>query len=198
VLLDAALPPESVAVELTRLILSYFPNAKIVILGSPDTLSNVLNCIEAGASGYVSKRESLQGLAQALQQCVVGEMPISNDLTVMAFSRLAELSRRSGKIEMLESRLTLREITVVKLIADGQTNKQIADSLSLSVHTVKNHVHNILEKLAIQTRADAAKYIAGRHWFAVRKTSSSDSTSSGRRGRAPPAAELPIRRRPAD
>ena len=198
VLLEAALPPEPVAVELTRLILSYFPNTKIVILGSPDTLSNVLNCIEAGASGYVSKGESLQGLAQALQQSVLGEMPISTDLTVVAFSRLAELSRRSGKIEMLESTLTLREIKVVKLIAEGQTNKQIAECLSLSVHTVKNHVHNILEKLAIRTRAEAAKYIAGRQWFAIRKTPSAASPSSGRRGQTAPAAQLPIRRRPAD
>ena len=82
------------------------------------------------------------------------------------FARLAELSReraRSERVEALE--LTPREMEILQLIAEGLSNRSIAERLSLSVYTVKNHVHHILEKLHVQDRREAVEHAYARHWL---------------------------------
>ena len=82
------------------------------------------------------------------------------------FARLAELSRerkRSERVEALE--LTPREMEILQLIAEGMSNRSIAEQLSLSVFTVKNHVHHILEKLHVQDRREAVEHAYARHWL---------------------------------
>ena len=91
------------------------------------------------------------------------------------FSRLADLARARRREERLEAlNLTPRELEILRLIADGLSNKEIAARLYLSFHTVKNHVHNILEKLKVQHRSQAVEYAARRRWLEVRERGSGE------------------------
>jgi DNA-binding NarL/FixJ family response regulator len=129
--------------------------AKVVALGVPDEDERVIAWAEAGVASYLRREASLGELAQALDSLARGEAVCSPRIAAALLRRVATLAggrpsnRAAGK-------LTTREREIVALIDEGLSNKEIARRLVIEVATVKNHVHNILEKLAVGTRGEAA------------------------------------------
>jgi DNA-binding NarL/FixJ family response regulator len=158
ILIDIALPHNG-AFELARQISLELPQVKVVILGVTVAEADILACVEAGASGYVGKDASLDDLIAAIRAVSRGETICSPQVAHSVFSRVAELASERHRRQRLDfANLTAREVEILQLIADGLSNKQIAQQLFLSLHTVKNHVHNILEKLKVRRRSEAARY----------------------------------------
>lgn len=142
------------------------PDAKLVALGLEESERAILPFIEAGASAYVLKEASVSELAQVLDRVLRGEAVCSPQIASKMFSRLADLSRARRREERLEAlALTPRELEILQLVADGYSNKEIAGRLYLSFHTVKNHVHNILEKLKVQDRGQAVDHAVRMRWL---------------------------------
>jgi two-component system, NarL family, nitrate/nitrite response regulator NarL len=134
-----------------RMLSHTFPEVAIVALGVPDTERDVLPWAEAGISGYVPWEHSLRELQETIINVSRGELHCSPRVAAALMRRLAALaSERQGA--PVEGRLTSREREVIALIAQGLSNKEIAQRLFIEVPTVKNHVHNILEKLHVRRR----------------------------------------------
>lgn len=132
-----------------------FPSVKALILTSNTSEDFVLQCIEAGASGHVPKTYTLHQLVDMIISIAEGTIQCSPTLAYLSFSRLADLARlRQGEL-LAATSLTAREVEILRLIASGLGNKEIASLLCVSLHTVKNHVHNILEKLRAESRNQA-------------------------------------------
>ncbi len=158
--------PVEAATRFVRAARAEAPEIKIVLLGDCQAEHAVLKCIEAGAGACVSKQISLKELCRVIERVLRGEAVYSPRIAYSMFERLAELSRqreRSERVEALE--LTPREMEILQLLAEGLSNRGIAQRLALSVFTVKNHVHHILEKLQVQDRREAVEHAQARHWL---------------------------------
>lgn len=129
------------------------PETGVVALGVADSEQEVMRCAEAGAAGYVLREGSLEELAATIEAASRGELRCSPRLAAALFRRVAALSAERS---MPTTRLTQRERQVLRLVDEGFINKEIASHLCIEVATVKNHVHNILDKLQARTRGEAA------------------------------------------
>lgn len=146
------------------------PELKIVLLGSEDRDDGVLGCLEAGARGYVVRDQPLADLRRALDVVARGQIACTPRIAASLFSRLASLGRERRRREKLDFlTLTPRELEILHLIADGLSNQEIASRLCLSVHTVKNHVHKILETIGVHSRWAAVRYAVDRGWLKERR-----------------------------
>jgi DNA-binding NarL/FixJ family response regulator len=152
VLLDMATPESHAAV---RDIESLTPASRVVALGVADVEADVLACAEAGVAGYVRREGSLEDLVVAVEGVARGEMLCSPELAGSLWRRVAVLSANQ-QVASNVADLTRREREVVRLIDHDLSNKEIARQLGIGVATVKNHVHNLLDKLHVNTRAQAA------------------------------------------
>jgi two-component system, NarL family, nitrate/nitrite response regulator NarL len=150
VLLDMAMP-DSLAT--LRELLGLSPPCKVVALAVHDAEGDLLACAEAGASGYVTRDDSLESMIEALESVARGELLTTPRIAALLFERVSALT--SAAAPRGEWRLTRRELEIVRLIDDGLSNKAIAQRLHIELPTVKNHVHNILEKLHVHRRSDA-------------------------------------------
>jgi two-component system nitrate/nitrite response regulator NarL len=131
---------------------------RVVAFGLADDVSAVVDCVAAGASGYVSANASLEELIVALDRTAAGELLCSARIAAELFRRIAENGSAAGLIR--EQRLpTPREREVLTLLAQCLSNKQIAETLGIAESTVKNHVHNLLEKLHVSSRNAAARVL---------------------------------------
>jgi two-component system nitrate/nitrite response regulator NarL len=131
------------------------PHVKVVVLGLPEAEADVLAYAEGGASGYVPRDGTLADLEAVIKSAGRGEALCSPRIAGSLLRHVADLAAdRAGKSD--ETRLTSREIEVVDLIDQGLSNKEIAERLCIAVSTVKNHVHNILDKLQVHRRTEAA------------------------------------------
>ncbi len=147
------------ASQLTTNISSNLPRLKVLIIDLAEAESLVLKYIEAGASGYVSKDASIGELVETINLVCRGEARCSQRIAYSTFARAAELVHERRIREMFRTEdLTLREVEILQSLAEKLTNREIAERLYVSVHTVKNHVHNILDKLRVTTRSDAVCY----------------------------------------
>ena len=161
-LVSVGLPDQS-ALELIRNILDTSPYTKVLALGLSENADDVLQYIEAGASGYILKDSSLNDLVKTLQLTRRGEAQVSAKIAGAMMERLSSLARLFSTVEngMTDGvRLTPREQQVLQCIEKGCTNQEIAAQLLVEIGTVKNHVHNILEKLNVSNRDEAASYLA--------------------------------------
>lgn len=130
---------------------------KVVVLGVPESASEMLSCIEAGASACLTRDDSLERLVDTILMVYRGEVFCAPDIVPMLFERIASLARRARSIEQCDlTKLTQRELQVLQLVADGMSNKEIASCLKLELQSVKNHVHRILEKLSVRNRREAS------------------------------------------
>ena len=169
VVLDVGRPEDQVF-DSIKDFTSRFEDVKLVVLGLQEVDSEILRFIEAGASAYVLKEASINEMSVVIDQVLRGEAVCSPKIASTMFSRLADLARTRRREERLEAlNLTPRELEILRLVADGLSNKEIAARLYLSFHTVKNHVHNILEKLNVQHRSQAVEYAARKRWLKVRE-----------------------------
>ena len=133
------------------------PGVRILALAVPETDRHVLACAEAGITGYVPREGSLDDLVATLRRVARGEAAYSPRIVAVVVQRLAAMT--TPQPATASDRLTARETEIVDLIDGGLTNREIAARLCIELATVKNHVHNILEKLQIGSRAEAAALI---------------------------------------
>jgi DNA-binding NarL/FixJ family response regulator len=132
------------------------PPARIVAFAVAPDESDVVACAEAGIAGYVPRDGTVDDLVRAVEHATRGEALCSPRVAGNAFRRLARLSKTAGPPA---TGLSPRELEIVGLIDEGLSNKQIARRLVITVATVKNHVHNILEKLNVRRRTEAAEVL---------------------------------------
>lgn len=153
VLLDASVD-RSRALRWTQRCRELLPAVKPVPLGLPSE-DDALAFIEAGASGYVLRRHSLADLVRTIVAVHADRPPCSGSLAASICARISELATRRQARVGNGSKLTPREGQVIELVATGLRNKEIAQRLEITLPTVKNHVHNILEKLQAKSRREA-------------------------------------------
>lgn len=158
IILDLYLPGRE-GVEEAQRIRAVFPDAKIVIIGLDNAQSDVLACIEAGGAGCLPQEASVEDLLNNIQAVAAGEALCSPKVAGLLFSRIREAGRERDLRQVSGlPEITRREHEIVRLIAEGLSNKEIAVRLQIEVQTVKNHVHNILDKLHLDDRRAAARY----------------------------------------
>lgn len=157
VVMDLNMPGMS-GVEATRHITSISPLTRVLVLTISDQDGDVMDAIMAGACGYLLKDASIQELMRGIEAAAVGESLISPHIAVKVLQRLRAASSQPDIEATIRAELSDREIEVLKLIANGKDNAQIAAELHISPKTVKNHISNILMKLQIDNRIQAAVY----------------------------------------
>ncbi len=143
VLMDVRMPGVS-GIEATRVISQLVPIAQIVMLTSSDEEDDLYDAIRGGASGYLLKETSIQQVARAIQAIAGGGSLITPSVAAKLLNEFQKVSNRGA--EMLQYRVP-RELEVLKLVAQGLSNRQIAQELSISENTANNHMRNIIEKL---------------------------------------------------
>lgn len=131
------------------------PHVKVIIFGLEEQQDEILKFIEAGAIGYISKEKSIADLLSLIKAVYHGRTSCSSGVIASAFARISELSceqfqrRATRQVE-----LTTREKEVLILVSNNLSNKEIAGQLGITLNTVKNHVHNILEKFGVNYRRE--------------------------------------------
>jgi two-component system, NarL family, nitrate/nitrite response regulator NarL len=155
--------PDQGALSLTRSITEEAPNTKVLALGLTEEKTRVLRYVEAGAAGYILKDNSLEDLISIVRNAQEGKVFVSPQIAAAMMERLSDLAQIFTGVDVgktTEAGLTPRELEVLELIGKGLTNQQIAEKLVIELGTVKNHVHNILEKLNVSSREEASTYLA--------------------------------------
>lgn len=160
VLLDVRMPGTS-GIEACTAIKVKAPRIKIVILTAYDDEADLFAAIKAGASGYLLKDLPAEQIAASVRMAHSGQSMIPPRMASQLIAEFSRLSNEPTKDEAPGPRLTDREIGVLALVARGKANKEIATQLSISENTVKNHVRNILGKLQVHSRVEAALYAVG-------------------------------------
>lgn len=154
VLVDLATDESNAIVrDITRLA----PTLPIVALGISDREQDVISCIEAGVAGFISREGTADDLANAIESAARGDLPCTPQLAGSLLRRVAFLASHQPTVPT-ETRLTGREWQIVRLIEQNFSNKEIAARLGIEVATVKNHVHNLLEKLQMRKRAEVVRW----------------------------------------
>jgi DNA-binding NarL/FixJ family response regulator len=145
-------------VDATRHITSIAPLTRVVMLTISEDDSDVMDAILAGACGYLLKDSSIQDLMAGIRAASRGESLISPNIAAKVLQRVRATSTQPEIANTIRAELSDREIEVLKLIANGKDNAVIAGELHISPKTVKNHISNILMKLQIDNRIQAAVY----------------------------------------
>jgi DNA-binding NarL/FixJ family response regulator len=148
---------ESSVVESIR---KKMPEAKVIGMGFVPSQSDIVEFVEAGASGFILKDATVKEFLATIRSVAQGVDVLPPSLTGSLFSHVIEhaLKKKKGNVTNAV-RMTKREREIIVQIADGLSNKDIARRLNIATHTVKSHVHNIMEKLALHSRLQIAKFI---------------------------------------
>jgi two-component system, NarL family, nitrate/nitrite response regulator NarL len=154
VMMDFTLP-DGTGADATNLILAKYPECKIVFLTMSEEDEDLFAAIRSGAKGYLLKNMQPSKLIAALRSVQSGESALSRTMTLRL---MTELSRTKKPVDSGEPTLTIRELDVLRAVATGMSNQEIAKYLYISENTVKYHVHSILDKLKISDRRAAADY----------------------------------------
>lgn len=172
VLLDFGLVDHD-SLALTGTVRREVPTAKVIVMGLLPAQEDVADYVRAGASGFLMKDASFEEFFATIRTVAAGGEVLPTALTTSLFSQIVRNVVVENKTMALKAvRLTSRENEVIALLAEGLANKEIATRLNIAVYTVKSHVHNILEKLALRSRLEVAAF----------------SHASGSRERATPEA----------
>ncbi len=155
VLLDVRMPGRS-GVEVCKTIKSISPSTGIIMLTASDEESDLYESIRSGASGYLLKDGSTYDqVAEAVRLVAAGQSLISPSMATKLLDEFVQMSRSPAPAT---AQLTARELQVLRLVAKGLSNREIAEELFISENTVKNHIRNMLEKLQMKSRMEAAMY----------------------------------------
>ncbi len=159
VLLDLGLRSQN-SLRIAESIKREYPKAEIVVMDLIPVQAEVVEFVKAGVAGFILKDATIDDFLHTIRSVAEGKKVLPPPLAESLFSHIVKFAVQSGNAESLMRavRLTRREHEIVDLIARGMSNKEIASQLNLAVHTVKSHVHNTLEKLALHTRLELASY----------------------------------------
>lgn len=155
--------PENGSIKLTRILVRKAPSIRILVLGISESREQVLQYIEAGASGYVIRESSVDDLLSVIRAAHAGKALVSPEVASILIHRVKTLSRtfmEAGISPPDITNLTARELEVLQLVTNNLSNQQISERLVIGLGTVKNHVHNILDKLGVANREEAANLYA--------------------------------------
>ena len=170
VLMDVRMP-EMDGLEATRKIKEEYPQTSVLMVTSYENPDHLLDAIRAGAAGYLLKDAPKQQLTSAVRRVLEGESPLDQELATQLLRRLDDETQNKKKepAELAPRRplqkhpqplypesLTAREVEILRLVAQGQTNRQIAQNLSIARNTARNHVQHIIAKLGVSDRTQAA------------------------------------------
>ena len=156
VLLDVRMPGRS-GIETCAELKVAVPSARIVMLTASDVEADLYDAVRSGASGYLLKDSSIDEVAHAVRLVADGQSLISPSMAVKLLDEFKQLTRQE-RSAIVPPRLTERELEVLRLVARGRNNRDIAGELFISENTVKNHVRNMLEKLHLHSRMEAVMY----------------------------------------
>ena len=158
VLLDVGLGDQD-SLRVATAIRSEVPEAMIIVMDLIPDNEEVVEFVNAGVCGFVLKDATFDEFVATVRSVAAGEKVLPPRMTESLFARIAKEAKGRGKEEVLEDvRMTRREREVIDLIGEGLSNKEIAQRLNIATHTVKSHVRNVMEKLALHTRLQIAAY----------------------------------------
>jgi DNA-binding NarL/FixJ family response regulator len=158
VLMDVRMPGRG-GIDATEKIKEAMPHVKILMLTVSDEEADLFDALKAGASGYLLKDTSIEEVADAVRKVSRDESLISPSMANKLVSEFTSMVKRADEKQSVpQPRLTDREMEVLKLVAKGRNNRDIAKELFISENTVKNHIRNILEKLHLHSRMEAVVY----------------------------------------
>ncbi len=158
VLLDMGLRSQN-SLRVVEILKKEFNEAKIIVLDLAPVQADILQYVEAGANGFILKDASLNDLLQTIRTVSQGATVLPPPLIDSLFSQIIEHAVGTGKVKLRNAlRMTKREREVIKFLSEGLSNKEIAQKMHVSTFTVKSHIHNIMEKLALHTRLEVANY----------------------------------------
>ncbi len=156
VLMDVRMPVQN-GIEATRTIREAFPSTRIIMLTVSDDEDDLFDAVKAGANGYLLKEVSIEEVADAVRAVVQGQSLITPSMAAKLISEFGTLARRADEVEAPPNpSLSPRELEVLKRVARGMSNEDIADELGMTPPAVRNHVANILVKLQLRSRIEAA------------------------------------------
>jgi DNA-binding NarL/FixJ family response regulator len=165
ILMDVRMPKRS-GIEACVAIKEVAPIVKIIMLTVSDEEADLYEAVKNGASGYLLKNSSIDEVAQAIRVVADGQSLISPSMAIKLLDEFKQMSR-PDRDQVSTPQVTARELEVLKLVAQGQSNREIGKRLFISENTVKNHVRNILEKLQLHSRMDAVMYAVREKLFDV-------------------------------
>lgn len=157
VILDYGLE-EANSLETVRSVKETIPEARVIVMDLLPCEEDLTEVIRAGVDGFVTKDASLEELESAIRSVAQGENVLPPEVTTSLFTEIADAAASRGADAAREVQMTPREQEVIDCIARGLSNQKIADELTISVHTVKSHVRNIMEKLALHSRLQIAAW----------------------------------------
>ena len=158
VLLDLGLRSQN-SLHIVEMVRKEFPEAKIIVMDLAPVQADIFQYVKAGASGFILKDASLDDFLITIRLVAEGGKVLPPLLADSLFAQIVEYAVREGKGKLKEAiKMTKREREVIKLIGTGMSNKEIGQKIHISTYTVKSHIHNIMEKLALHTRLEVANY----------------------------------------
>ncbi len=158
VLLDLGLRSLN-SLRVVEIVKEEFPMAKIIVMDLAPVQADILQYVKAGANGFILKDASLNDFLITIRTVCEGATVLPPTLVDSLFSQIVDHAVREGNFKLKEAvRMTKREREVIRLLGEGMSNKEIGQKIRVSTYTVKSHIHNIMEKLALHTRLEIANY----------------------------------------
>jgi DNA-binding NarL/FixJ family response regulator len=161
ILLDLGLRSQN-SLHVVELVRKDFPGAKVIVMDLAPSQDDVLQFIKAGASGFILKDATFEDFLFTINSVADGKSVLPPILNGSLFSQIVEHAVKGGRSNINKAiQMTKREQEVIGLICEGLSNKEIAGRLHIATYTIKSHIHNIMEKLALHTRLQVASYMSG-------------------------------------
>jgi DNA-binding NarL/FixJ family response regulator len=157
-LLDVGLGDEE-SVRVVASLVQRMPNTRIIVMDLIPVSEEIMELVNAGVSGFVMKDATFDEFVATIRSVAGGEKVLPPRMTESLFAQIAKEARGHKAQDVLQDvRMTPRELEVIELIGEGLSNKEISQRLNIAAHTVKSHVRNVMEKLALHTRLQIAAY----------------------------------------
>ena len=158
VLLDLGLRSQN-SLHVVEIVKKDFPKAKVIVMDLAPVQADILQYVKAGANGFILKDASLNDLLITIRTVADGSTVLPPLLIDSLFSQIVDHAVREGKSQLKEAvSMTNREREVINFLGEGMSNKEIGQKIRVSTYTIKSHIHNIMEKLALHTRLEIANY----------------------------------------